>query len=255
MSVNFVLDFLGVTIIVGSLASEFFLTTEQSWLGKAEIQDSTSLSVSQLKKLNKMSTILDRDISKAVSDKPKPYIKLQQNRPIPPVKLRKIEEHTQEKCNCKPTDPTPCGRNSNCINMHLNFECTKLTCPAGEFCQNQNLRKRNYADLKIVRTPHRGFGAVCNKDISEDTFVIEYVGELIDTRELNRRMKEKLAKNEKEFYFLTIESDLYVDAGPAGNLARFINHSCEPNCVTRKVLVEGNTRIGIFTNQPVKAVS
>lgn len=208
-----------------------------------------------MEEASEMAKILDKDDGQIHNAKPKPYVKLTQNRPVPPVKMRKIEEHTQEKCNCKTTDPSPCGRNSNCINMHLNFECNKQTCPAENACQNQKLRNREYADLKIVRTPHRGFGAVCAKDIPEDFFVIEYVGELIDSAELNRRMNDKLGKNEKEFYFLTIESDLYVDAGPAGNLARFINHSCDPNCVTRKVLVEGNTRIGIFTNQPIKAVS
>lgn len=201
-----------------------------------------------------MSNILDKGNTEILTAKPKPYTRITQNRPVPPVKLRK-EEHTPEKCSCKATDPSPCGRNSNCINMHVNVECNKLTCPAGVTCQNQKMRKREYVDLKIVHTQHRGFGAACIKDIPEDTLVIEYVGELIDTIELNRRMAEKLGKNEKEFYFLTIEGDLYVDAGPSGNLARFINHSCEPNCVTRKVLVEGNTRIGIFSNQPIKAVS
>lgn len=88
-----------------------------------------------------------------------------------------------------------------------------------------------------------------------DTFVIEYVGELIDTDEKDRRMEKKMKNKEKDFYFLTIEGDLYVDAEPSGNLARFINHSCDPNCETRKMTVDGNTRIGIFTKKPVKAVS
>lgn len=202
-----------------------------------------------------MAKILGSGDSQTLNSKPKPYTKLVLNRPVPPVKLRKIEEHTQEKCGCKPEDPSPCGRNSDCINMHLNFECEKATCPAGVACQNQKLRNREYADLKIVKTQHRGFGAICMKDIPEDTFIIEYVGELIDSNEFNRRMDDKIQKKEKDFYFLTIESDLYVDAEPAGNLARFINHSCEPNCVTRKVLVDGNTRIGIFSNQAIKAVS
>lgn len=187
--------------------------------------------------------------------KPKPYQKITQNRPVAPVKLKKVEEHTQEPCNCKKTDPNPCGRSSDCINMHLNFECNKTTCPAGDLCQNQKLRNREYAPIKIVKTAHRGFGAVATEDLTEDSLVIEYVGELIDTNQFNKRMNSKLNNKEKDFYFLTVEGDLYVDAEPAGNLSRFINHSCEPNCLTRKIQVDGNTRIGIFTNQKITAVS
>lgn len=91
--------------------------------------------------------------------------------------------------------------------------------------------------------------------MDENTFVIEYVGELIDTAEMNRRIGVKMKNKEKDFYILAVDRDLYVDAEPAGNLARFINHSCDPNCETRKITVDGNTRIGIFTKKSIKAVS
>lgn len=186
--------------------------------------------------------------------KPKPYTKITQNRPIAPVKLKKADERTQDHCNCKTTDPNPCSRNSNCLNMYLNVECSN-ECPAGSNCQNQKLSKHEDAEIKIVSTSTRGFGALSVKDIPEDTFVIEYVGDLINATEFNKRMKAKIDNKDKEFYFLTVEGDLYVDAEPAGNLARFINHSCDPNCITRKITVDGNTRIGIFSNQRIKAVS
>jgi [histone H3]-lysine36 N-dimethyltransferase NSD2 len=81
------------------------------------------------------------------SSKPKPYTKIVMNRPIPPVKLRKSEP--MQACGCKPSDPDPCGRSSDCINMHLNFECSKEHCPAGDACRNQKLRNRDYAELKV----------------------------------------------------------------------------------------------------------
>lgn len=206
-----------------------------------------------LNEAHEMAKILNEGDPQVMNAKPKPYMKISQNRPVPPVKMKKVGEFTQEPCHCKPTDADPCGRSSDCINMHLNVECSKGLCPAGDRCQNQKLRNRDYVGLKIVKTVHRGFGAVCTHDVPEDTFVMEYVGELIDSNEFTRRMNSKIQNKEKDFYFLTVEADLYVDAGPAGNLSRFINHSCEPNCITRKIQVEGNTRIGIFAKEPIKS--
>lgn len=37
-----------------------------------------------------------------------------------------------------------------------------------------------------------------------------------------------------------------IDAGPKGNSARFMNHSCSPNCETQKWTVNGDVRIGLF---------
>ena len=37
-----------------------------------------------------------------------------------------------------------------------------------------------------------------------------------------------------------------IDAGPKGNNARFMNHSCDPNCITQKWSVNGDTRVGLF---------
>lgn len=206
-----------------------------------------------LNEAHEMAKILNDDDPQVMTAKPKPYVKIIQNRPVAPVKLKKFTESTQERCGCKATDADPCGRTSDCINLHLNVECSKGVCPAGDRCKNQKLRNREYAGIKIIKTIHRGFGAVCTEDIAEDTLVSEYVGELIDSAEFNKRMNAKILNKEKDFYFLTVEGDLYVDAGPAGNLSRFINHSCEPNCITRKVQVEGNTRIGIFAKEFIKA--
>ena len=44
----------------------------------------------------------------------------------------------------------------------------------------------------------------------------------------------------------TMFQDRMIDAGPRGNWARFINHSCDPNCATEPWIVNGDKRIGIF---------
>lgn len=84
-------------------------------------------------------------------------------------------------------------------------------------------------------------------------FVIEYVGELIDEAEYKRRVRKMHERKEDNYYFLTIDTNRMIDAGPKGNLARFMNHSCQPNCQTQKWTVKGDTRVGLFTTEDVPA--
>ena len=44
-----------------------------------------------------------------------------------------------------------------------------------------------------------------------------------------------------------------IDARPKGNLSRFMNHSCNPNCDTQKWRVNGDTRVGLFANRDIPA--
>ena len=47
-------------------------------------------------------------------------------------------------------------------------------------------------------------------------------------------------------YILFLFNSRIVDAGPKGNLSRFMNHSCEPNLETQKWNVNGDIRVGLF---------
>lgn len=77
-------------------------------------------------------------------------------------------------------------------------------------------------------------------------FVIEYVGEVLDVTQFERRTNEYAKGNHEHFYFMALKSDAIIDATLRGNCSRFINHSCEPNCETQKWTVNGELRIGFF---------
>lgn len=186
--------------------------------------------------------------------KPHPYTKLKMNRPVLPVKLNEPDE-TYPVCDCKYTDPEPCAPLSNCLNRLSMTECNPNLCAAREKCQNQYFDKRIYPNLVEQRMDDRGWGLITLNDIKCGDFVIEYVGELINNVEFENRFRQKQQVKDEHYYFLTVTNDLVIDAGPMGNLSRFINHSCEPNLETQKWQVNGNTRVGFFAICDIPAVN
>lgn len=126
-------------------------------------------------------------------------------------------------------------------------------CPARKRCKNQCFEKREYPPLRPHRTEVRGWGLKTLAPIRKGEFVIEYVGEMIDEQEYQRRIKKMHEQKEDNYYFLTIDKDRMLDAGPKGNYARFMNHSCQPNCETQKWTVNGDTRVGLFANCDIEA--
>ena len=62
-----------------------------------------------------------------------------------------------------------------------------------------------------------------------------------------------MSKNlEMNFYYMCMDANRMIDAGPKGNNARFVNHSCDPNCMTQKWTVNGDTRVGLFALEDIK---
>jgi len=55
-----------------------------------------------------------------------------------------------------------------------------------------------------------------------------------------------VSQGRNTFYILALNKNQYIDARLTGNDSRFINHSCDPNCETKKWVINGETRIGIF---------
>uniref|UniRef100_A0A1A8DB63 Wolf-Hirschhorn syndrome candidate 1-like 1 n=1 Tax=Nothobranchius kadleci TaxID=1051664 RepID=A0A1A8DB63_NOTKA len=158
-----------------------------------------------------------------------------------------------QRCNCKPTDEHPCSHDSQCLNRMLQYECHPQVCPAGDRCENQCFSKRLYAETEVVKTDGCGWGLRTNQDLHKGDFVTEYVGEVIDAEECQQRIKHAHEKHVTNFYMLTLTKDRVIDAGPKGNSARFMNHSCSPNCETQKWTVNGDVRIGLFALCDIEA--
>lgn len=175
-----------------------------------------------------------------------PFVYIKSNRPVGNVKINRIPASELPYCDCDQKSADPCGSN-DCLNVALKYECHPSSCPAGSRCLNQRFVKRLYPKQTPVRTSDgRGWGLIAHSDIKKGTFVNEYVGELIDDEECKRRLDWAHDNNVSNFYLMTIEKDRVIDAGPKGNLARYMNHSCDPNCETQRWVVNGDVRIGLF---------
>lgn len=102
-------------------------------------------------------------------------------------------------------------------------ECNPEVCPAGQSCKNQSFEKREYPPVVPYKTEGRGWGLKTLAPIVKGQFVIEYVGELIDMEEYQRRIQKMHVQKEENYYFLTIDKDRMIDAGPKGKYILIIN--------------------------------
>jgi SET domain-containing protein len=88
---------------------------------------------------------------------------------------------------------------------------------------------------RIVRrrsTVH-GWGVFALEPINKNTRIIDYAGELIDHKESLKREARYLKHH--EIWCFTVNRRWVRDAHVGGNIARFINHACKPNCYSRIV--------------------
>jgi SET domain-containing protein len=99
---------------------------------------------------------------------------------------------------------------------------------------NTKYRHASFVDdsgsLSVRRSGIHSLGLFAAKPIASESIVVEYVGEVV--REPVVRMREAILKEEGEgsSYYFGIDRMCFIDATKAGNKARYINHSCAPNC-------------------------
>ena len=83
--------------------------------------------------------------------------------------------------------------------------------------------------FEIRASGMHGLGAFATKAIPAGTRLIEYAGARITPAEADVRYPEEPGVAHHTYLF-AIDDDIVIDAGVEGNDARFINHSCDPNC-------------------------
>nr|XP_043607115.1 histone-lysine N-methyltransferase ASHH1 [Erigeron canadensis] len=180
-----------------------------------------------------------------------PFTHITRNERSGRKQIKKKEEDIAV-CECK-FDPgnanLSCGE--RCLNVLTNTECTPGYCPCGSYCRNQRFQKFEYAKTKLFKTEGRGWGLLADENIKAGQFIIEYCGEVISSEEAKERSHTYETQGLRDAYIISLDASHYIDATRKGSFGRFINHSCQPNCETRKWTVLGETRVGIFATQDI----
>ncbi|XP_040281366.1 LOW QUALITY PROTEIN: histone-lysine N-methyltransferase 2A [Bufo bufo] len=114
----------------------------------------------------------------------------------------------------------------------------------------RHLKKTSKEAVGVYRSPIHGRGLFCKRNIDAGEMVIEYSGNVIRSTLTDKREKYYDGKGIGCYMFRIDDSEV-VDATMHGNAARFINHSCEPNCYSRVIPIDGQKHIVIFAMRKI----
>jgi len=122
-------------------------------------------------------------------------------------------------------------------------------------CRNDNIGMRRHCHLLLAESKVKdaGWGIYTKHALKKGDFVHEYVGEVISQEEAERR--GRIYDKVNRSYLFNLSSDFVVDASRKGNKTKFANHSSKPNCYTKTVCVNGDTRIGLFAKEDIEPQS
>ncbi|KAF0288681.1 Histone-lysine N-methyltransferase SETD1 [Amphibalanus amphitrite] len=114
-----------------------------------------------------------------------------------------------------------------------------------------NQLKFRKKQLKFGKSAIHDWGLFALEPIAADEMVIEYVGQHVRQSVADQRELVYERQGIGSSYLFRIDRDNIIDATKCGNLARFINHSCQPNCYAKIVAVEGQKKIVIYSKEPI----
>ena len=191
-----------------------------------------------------------REVIPAAGFGPPRYIMIRRSVYCHGNERERLEEQDIIACNCDSSTGLCYER---CPTRALQQECNATTCPH-EQCGNRQfgaMAKLSPAEspLQLFKTLGKGWGVKSLKPIAEGDLVVEYVGEVIDKPTWNAR-KASLGRFE-HMYFMALNGNEIVDASRRGNIARFVNHSCDPNMQVEKWYVNRQPRLGFFAKRDI----
>ena len=116
--------------------------------------------------------------------------------------------------------------------------------------QYRKMKQEWRQNVVLARSKIQGLGLYAARDLEKHQMIIEYIGEVIRSDLTDIREKKYEAQN-RGIYMFRLDDDRVLDATMCGGMARYINHSCDPSCVTETVEVDRDNHIIIFANRRI----
>ncbi|XP_075157141.1 putative histone-lysine N-methyltransferase set-23 [Haematobia irritans] len=150
----------------------------------------------------------------------------------------------------------------------LIYECFSHCKCNPHHCHNRLVQygPRKHLEIAYSKT-YQSYGVFTLKDIPHGAFICEYAGEILTHKEAAERISNNesqkkmnyilcLKEQEKNAALLNVhglELRTIVDPSKKGNIGRYLNHSCEPNCQIYSVRIDCPIpKIAIFSNRDIK---
>lgn len=116
-------------------------------------------------------------------------------------------------------------------------------------------QSQGWKHLVVYKSGIHALGLYTSLFISQSAMVVEYVGEIVGLRVADRRESEYQSGKQLQYksacYFFRIDKEHIIDATRKGGIARFVNHSCEPNCVAKVITVRGEKKVVFFAERDI----
>lgn len=120
------------------------------------------------------------------------------------------------------------------------YECNS-SCKCKKYCGNKLVQFGPIPGLQIFECnggslSHKGKGLKTSINVNKGTFICEYSGEVLSETEAKIRFEMQEERNEMNYiiyvneYFGSKKTTTIIDPSWFGNIGRYINHSCDPNC-------------------------
>ncbi|KAL3526794.1 hypothetical protein ACH5RR_011450 [Cinchona calisaya] len=118
-------------------------------------------------------------------------------------------------------------------------------------CRNMKLLLKQQQRVLLGRSDVSGWGAFLKNSVAKHEYLGEYTGELISHREADKR--GKIYDRENSSFLFNLNDQFVLDAFRKGDKLKFANHSPDPNCYAKVIMVAGDHRVGIFAKERISA--
>lgn len=114
---------------------------------------------------------------------------------------------------------------------------------------------KGWKQLVVYKSGIHALGLYTSQFIPHGAMVVEYIGEIVGLRVADKREAEYLSGRRLQYksacYFFRIDKEHIIDATCKGGIARFVNHSCQPNCVAKVMTVRSEKKVVFFAERDI----